>query len=82
MHARFLFPFFPFNNAFDCVCAFSTPGSYYLLASCFWTRTKASTDIYLLEKEKHPRYRVPGTFEIAREFPDWFIGALANALKG
>ena len=54
--------------------------TYFLLVSSFWTPSKSSADIYLLQKEKHPRYTAPKTFEIAREFPDWFITTLASVL--
>ena len=53
---------------------------YFLLVSSYWPDSKATQDIYLLKKEKHPRYMAPRTFEMSREFPDWFMDTLAKVL--
>jgi superfamily II DNA or RNA helicase len=53
---------------------------YFLLVSSYWSGSKSSSEIYLLQKEKHPRYKTPRLFETAREFPDWIFSTLAKAL--
>lgn len=54
---------------------------YFLLVAAHWSSQKAAKDIYLLEKEKHPRYAAPRLWELAREFPDWFCNLLCNILN-
>ena len=50
--------------------------AYYLLTCCHWSQNKSANEIYLMEKDLHPRYKDPRLFEISKEFPAWFSTSL------
>ncbi|QDZ24108.1 hypothetical protein A3770_12p66260 [Chloropicon primus] len=57
------------------------PRAYFLLTSSYWSSGKAAKNIYLMQKDLHPRYAAPRVFELANELPNWLCGCLRNLLS-